>query len=199
MLWGDLMSYIDEINERVMLELTEILLYCNTCEFQVRELLKVANCIFDQKEFFTAVDAFTKFKSNMGILEALLQQLDEPISMLQLITLKSMVNELRANFDELIEMLGVADGRIDNDEIDFEAASLLNDLLESVEYDVVDFDSFEVALENRYFVPYVETADNERYGDLDVLVIESFKTKRAAYTYALKNGISRDIIWSMYN
>ena len=193
------MSYIDEINERVMLELTEILLYCNTCEFQVRELLKVANCIFDQKEFFAVVAAFTKFKSNMGILEALLQQLDEPISMLQLITLKSMVNELRVNFDELIGMLAVADERIDNDKIDFEAASLLNDLLERVEYEVVDFDDFEMALKSRYFIPYMGKSNNEHYRDLDVLAIESFKTKREAYTYALKNGISRDMVWSMYN
>jgi len=196
------MSYLDEINDRVMLELTEILLYCNTCEFQVRELLKVANCIFDQNEFFIIIDAFTKFKSNMGILEALLQQLDEPISMLQLVTLKSMVNELRANFDELIEMLAVADKRIDADQIDFGAASLLNDMLEKLRFDVVDFDGFEAALESRYFIPVLVKPNDEeynnRYGELEVLMVESFKTKRLAYTYALKYGLGKDSVWSMY-
>jgi len=192
------MSYLDEINERVMLELTEILLYCSTCEFQVRELLKVANCIFDQQEFINVVTAFTKFKSNMGILEALLQQLDEPISMLQLVTLKSMASELRTNFDELTGMLVVADGRIDKDEIDFVAASLLNDLLDSFEYDVADFTDFEAAMESRYFIPYISENNNEYYGELDVLAIESFKTKRAAYTYALKNGLGKSSVWDMF-
>ena len=196
------MSYIDEISERVMLELTEILLYCNTCEFQVLELLKVANCIFDHDEFFAVVDAFTKFKSNLKVLETLLQQLEEPISMLQLITLKSMVNELRASFDGLIEILAMADALIDADEIDFEAASLLNELLEKLDYDVVDYDAFAAALESRYFIPVlVKPKDedyNDRYGELDVLMIESFKTKRTAYIYALKYGLGKDSVWSVY-
>lgn len=197
------MSYVDEINQRVMRELTEIMLCCNTCDFQVRELLKVANCLFEQDEFFAVVEAFTQFTSNMEILEALVSQLSEPITILQLVTLKSMVNELRVNFTELTALLAIADVRIDEDHIDFEAANLLNDLLEKVEFDVVCFFDFEAALQSRYFIPYQnfpkQPTSDRRYGNLTVLQIETFKTKREAYTYALKHGFSRDMVWSMYN
>ena len=197
------MSYIEELNARIMLELTEILLYCHTCESQVLELLKVANCIFNKNEFFEVVDAYTTFKSNKQILEKLITQVDEKITMLQIIAVKSMVNQLKENFDTLIEILEDADSRIDKDEIDFGAAGLLNEILDRIEYDIVDYDSFTEALSARYFVTFIiEKEDlgyNKRYKDLDVLIIEVFKTKRAAYTYALKNGISKDMVWSMYS
>ena len=196
------MSYIEELSERVMLELTEILLYCHTCQYQVLELLKVANCIFDKQEFFDVVDSYANFRSNMEILENLLEQIDEPISMLQIITVKSMVNELKDNFDELIAILDTADKRIDNDNIDFSAASMLNDLLEKIEFDVAEFEGFEECLGSRFFVTYLLDAKDEgydhRYHDLKVLMIESFKAKREAYSYALKNGISKDMVWCMY-
>ena len=196
------MSYTEELNVRVMSELTEILLYCHTCEFQVLELLKVSNCIFKKEEFFEAVDLYTSFKSNLEILENLLKQVDVPITMLQIITVKSMVGELKENFDELVGILEEADRRIDHDEIDFDAAGMLNDLLDRVEFEVVDFDDFKEALNTRYFVACLmsnqDTGYDSRYGDLKVLVIQPFKTKRAAYTYALKSGISKDMVWSRY-
>jgi len=196
------MSYVEELNGRVMLELTEILLYCHICESQVLELLKVSNCIFDGDEFFEVVEAFTTFKSNLEILERVLIQVDEKITMLQIITVKSMVNQLKKDFDGLIGILEDADKRIDADDIDFGGAELLNDMLDRLEFDIVDFDSFEAALGARYFVTYLMEPGDEgydtRYGDLIVLMVETFKTRRAAYTYALRNGISKDGVWSMY-
>ena len=196
------MSYTKELNIRVMSELTEILLYCHTCKFQVLELLKVANCIFNKEEFFNAVNLYTHFKSNLEILEKILEQVDMPITMLQIITVKSMVSELKENFDKLVVVLEEADRRIDRDEIDFGAAGMLNDLLDKIEFEVVDFDDFKEALSARYFVTRLlnnqDVGYDSCYGDLNVLVIQSFKTKRSAYTYALKNGISRDMVWSMY-
>ena len=196
------MSYTEELNVRVMSELTEILLYCHTCEFQVLELLKVANCIFKKEEFFEAVDLYVSFKCNLEILENLLKQVDVPITMLQIITVKSMIGELKKNFDELVGILEEADRRIDHDEIDFDAAGMLNNLLDKVEFEVVDFDDFKEALSARYFVARLMNDKDEgydpRYGDLSVLVIQSFKTKRAAYTHALKNGISKDMVWNRY-
>ncbi|MCL1990845.1 MAG: hypothetical protein FWG67_08155 [Defluviitaleaceae bacterium] len=197
------MSYVEALNERVMLELTEILLYCHTCEFQVLELLKVANCIFDKDEFFEVVDAYTTFKSNMEILENLLTQLDEPITMLQIVTVKSMLNQLKVDFDGLINILEDADTRIDYDKIDFDAAEILNELLDRLSFDVVDFESFEDAFSGRYFITYLmkpeDVGYNRRYGRLTVLKVERFKTKCAAYTYALKNGISKDMVWRTYS
>lgn len=195
------MSYIDELTNRVMLELAEIMLYCTTCEFQVRELFKVANCIFDRDEFFAVVDAFTIFKHNMENLETLLDQLESQVSMLQIVTLKSMVNGLRGDYTKLLEILAVADNRIEADKIDFDGAELLGDLIDKIDYDIVDFDSFHDAHDSAYFVPYLvavdDVAHDPRYGNLSVLMVALFKTKREAYTYALKNGISRDRVWGV--
>lgn len=197
------MSYVEELNARVMLELTEILLYCHTCEFQVLELLKVANCIFDEEEFFEMVDSYTSFKSNMEILENLLSQIDSPITMLQIITLKSMMNELKANFETLIAMLEEADRRIDADEIDFDAATMLNELAFKTAFDIVDFYAFEEAVSAKYFTMCSINCEDDgydpRYGKLNVLLTNPFKTKREAYIYALKNGISKDMVWGMYD
>ena len=196
------MLYTEELNIRVMSELTEILLYCHTCEIQVLELLKVANCVFNKEEFFKAVDLYTKFKSNLEILKNLLKQVDMPITMLQIIAVKSIVSELKENFDKLVGILEEADRRIDSDEIDYSAAGMLNDLLDKIKFEIVDFDDFEEALNARYFVACLMNNQDDgydsRYGDLIVLAIESFKTKRSAYTYALKNGISKDMVWSRY-
>ena len=200
------MSYIEELSTRVMFELTEILFYCHACEFQVLELLKVANCVFDKEEFFEIVDSYTNFKSNLEILENLMSQVDDPITMLQIITVKTMINELKENFDGLIGALDKADKRIDADKIDFDAAKLLNEIIGVVEFDVADFDAFEQALgvtqSGGYFVICMMNARDRdevsRYGDLNVLMLETFRTKREAYTYALKNGISKNLVWSMY-
>jgi len=193
---------MEELNARIVMELTEIVLYCHTCEYRALELLKVANCIFDKDEFFKAVASYTKFKSNMDLFEKLLSQVDEPITMLQVVVIKSMINQLKTDFENVVEMLEEADARIDQDRIDFEAATLLNEMLDRVELDIVDFDSFEEALRARYFITYLLEETDEgydpRYGGLTVLMVASFKTKRAAFTYALKHGISRDMVWSMY-
>ena len=170
------MSYIEELSARVMLELTEILFYCHACELQVLELLKVANCIFDKEEFFEVVQSYKNFKSNMEILENVMEQIDEPITMLQIITVKSMINELKENFDGLTGLLDEADKRIDSDKIDFDAARMLNEILDEIDFDVVDYDGFEEALSARYFVISVVNDYDTRYGALNVLVLESFKT-----------------------
>lgn len=196
------MSYIEELNERMMLELTEIVLFCHTCEFRALELLKVATCIFNREEFFAAVSTYTKFKSNMDIFEKVLLQVDEPISMLQVVVIKSMINQLKDDFKELVDMLEIADLRIDEDQIDFDGASILNDLIDTTTFDVVDFDDFIEALSAKYVVIYLaeeHDGTSETYGDLTVLKMSSFNTKKTAYTYALKSGISRDMVWHMYS
>lgn len=192
------MSYVDELNDRVMLELTEILLHCSACEFQVRELFKVANCVFARDEFFALITAFTKFKNNIKNLEDFLYQVDSQVSMLQILTIKSMASSLQTDFAELTEMLVVADKRIDDDKIDFDAANMLNELIEKMDYDIVDFDGFNVAMTNRFYVAYLVNPNDEdydsQYGELSVLRLASFKSKREAYIYALRNGISRDMV-----
>lgn len=197
-----IMLYAEELNERVMLELSEILLFCETCEHQILELLKVANCVFSCDEFYELIDGYKIFKSNVVILENLMIQVDAQITMLQVVAVRSAIRELKKNFDQLIGMLELANIRIDDDEIDFESAQLIHELLDVMTFDVIDDDDFEEASQAAYFVPQLLNPQsdgyNERYGELTVLVIESFKTRHDAYVYALKNGISKDQVWSMY-
>lgn len=192
----------EELNERVMLELSDILLFCETCEHQILELLKVVNCVFLRDEFYTLIDSYKTFKSNMMILENLMMQVDEQITMLQVVAVRSMIRELKINFDQLIEMLELANIRIDDDEIDFKAAQLIQELVDVTEFDVIDYDNFEKAFEANYFVIQLlnplSDRYNERYGELNVLMIEPFNTRRDSYVYALENGISKDQIWSMF-
>lgn len=197
-----MMLYVEELHARVMLELSEILLFCETCEYQTLELLKVANCVFLRDEFYELVDGYQNFKSNLVILENLVGQVDAPITMLQVLAIKSMVRALKKNFDQLVGLLELANTRIDHDDIDFEAAQLIHDLLNIVAFDVIDYDDFEVASKAAYFVVRVlnplSDGDHDHYKGLCVLFIHSFATRREAYAYALKNGISKDQVWRVY-
>jgi len=197
-----IMLCADELNERVMLELSEILLFCETCEHQILELLKVANCVFSRDEFYELVDGYRIFKSNVVILENLMIQIDPQITILQVITVRSMIRELKRNFDQLIGMLELANLRIDDDEINFECAQLIHDLLDVTTFDVIDYDAFEEASDATYFITQLLTpmddGYNERYGALTVLLIKPFKTKHDAYVFALKSGISKDQVCRMY-
>lgn len=197
-----MMLYVEELNERVMLELSEILLFCETCEYQILELLKVVNCIFSRDEFYELIDGYKIFKSNIAILENLMMQLDSPITMLQVVAVRSMIRALKINFDQLIGMLELANDRIDDDDIDFKKAQLIQDLLAVTTFDVIDYDNFEASSGMAYLITQllssVSTSYNHRYGELNVLEILPFKTKHDAYTYALKNGISKDRVWCVY-
>lgn len=196
------MSYIDELSERVILELTEVLLYCSTCEYQVLELLKVANCIFTPDEVYAVMKSYNEFKQQISTLEKALEQMTQPISMLEIVTLKSMANDLKVVFDEQIKMLELADNRIDEDQIDFEMANLLNELLDVYEYDVVHVNDLSAAMKSRYFIAQLvekklafEGFEDFDYGDLAVLKLAVFAKKKEAYLHALRHGISRDDVW----
>jgi hypothetical protein len=163
-------------------------------------LLKVANCVFSRDEFYELIDGYKIFKSNVMILENLMMQLDAQITMLQVVAVRSMIRELKMNFDQLIEMLELANIRIDDDEIDFKGAQLIHDLLDFTTFDVIDYDDFEEASGAAYFIAQLlnplSDGYDERYGELTVLVIEPFETRHDAYVYALKNGISKDQVWT---
>lgn len=196
------MSVIEEINGRVAIELAEILLICQTCELQISELLKVANCILDKTEFFELIKRYRLFKKNFEVLERLMDEVTDDMTMVQAIAIKSMVKELKKDFDGLIEMLDMSNERIDGDKIDFDGAELIHTLLEIIDFDTIDFDEFQDAISSRFLV--INLADekdsgyDKRYAPLKILNIATFHKKAQAYQYALRSGISKDMILSMY-
>ena len=116
--------------------------------------------------------------------------------------IKSVMRELKNNFDALIEQLEIANTRIDADEIDFERAKLVQHFLEEVSFDVIDYAQMEQTADKDFFIIKQITFTNEAYDasyyPLYVLSIESFENKVDAFKYALAKGLSRDKILTRY-
>ena len=192
---------------RVMGEVNELLWMCESCEEQALELMKVANCVFARDAFFELIGRYHIFVSHTKILKSLKEQVDDPPNALQVVTLEAVVRELKVDFSRLATILHEANRRIDQDEIDFEAAEVIHELLEAVAFDVIDYDDFEAVLEAVYFIAEPSTNscedededDDDMYGTLTVLKIHTFKTKREAYAYALAHGISKNQVWTLYD
>jgi len=191
---------MEEANARVLVELIEILLICQTCDYQISELLKVANCILKRDEFFKLVTKYGKFKKNVLILEGLMDEVEMPLKMVEILAMKSMVRELKGDFDGLINLLDMANDRIDRDDIDFNSAELVHRLLDEEDFDVIAFEDFEEAMKGCYFVidvmDEVDSGYDKTYAPLRVLTIATFGRRVEAYQYALQNGISRDMVLS---
>jgi len=192
------MSHIEEANARVLMELIEILLVCQNCDYQISELLKVANCVLKREEFFKLMAQYDVFKKNVCILEALIDEVEVPLKMVQILAMKTMVRELKREFDGLIVMLDMANNRIDQDDIDFEKAEVIHCLLDQVEFDVIDFDDFETNSEAQHLVLKVvdESEHDVRYTSFKMLRITGFEKRVDAYAYALQHGISKDMVVS---
>jgi len=193
---------LKEMSDQILLELSEIMVFCKECEHQVEELLKVANCIFNRDEFYDLVEGYCQFVSNMTILENLLDQVSYPMTLLQIVAVRTMMMEIGGDFNRLIEMLEIANFRIDEEHIDFEQAKLIQKLLTICDFDVIEYDDLEQIKDEMYLITrFIKIGDemhDEKYYPLNVLRIEAFSTKAEAYKYALEHGISRSQIVNKY-
>lgn len=187
-----------EVSEIIMRELRETMNYCDECETQVNDFIKIANCILNQDEYYDLLYKFKKFESSFSILDSLSAQIDYPLSILQVVTLKATMKELKSNFDQLIMVMQVANKRIDDNQIDFAMARLIQWLLKIVEFDAIAYEGLEEAMKNTIIVLELLTIFDldypKDYYPLNVLKLVSCKDKISAYEYALEKGISRDMI-----
>ena len=191
---SDMDVLLTSMNEMIASELSDIFVFCKECEKQTLELLKVATCLFDRNEIDELIEGYYQFSNNMVILENLLEQVEEPMTLLQVFAVKTMISEVKQNFDDLIDILETANLRIDDENIDFELAKLIPKLLDVVDFDVIDFDDMMAARNKMYLILDVIKQNDEKCSNLDILKIHSFSDKVSAYKYALSNGISRDQI-----
>lgn len=193
---------IEEISELIMSELTETMSYCDECEAQVNDFIKIANCILNREEFYDLLNKYRKFESNFSVLETLSAQIDFPLSVLQAVTLKATMKELKKDFDQLIEIMEISNNRIDDNDINFSMARLIQRLLKMIAFEAIEYDGLQQAMESTILVLDVVNMFDENYPTdyfpFSVLKIVSCKDKISAYEYALKNGIRRDYVINRY-
>lgn len=196
------MKEMEEVSEIIMQELVRVMSCCNECEVRVNEFVKIANCILNREEYYQLLNQYKKFESNFNILESLSIQIDYPLSMLQIVTLKAMMKELKKDFEQLALMLEMSNERIDKGQINFPMAHLIQRILKVVEFDAINYDDLEQAMESSFIIlKKTKLADPDYpqdYYPFNVLRIKLFKDKISAYKYALENGISRDYVLNRY-
>ena len=158
------------------------------CEESMESLLKIAPSVFSYAEFLTLLEDYKKLEEKASKFEGAVVKIRETIG----------VNDIGAviGLDLAISALGAVFVLL-NDYID---KVMLLERIENkigLEYDTVDYISLSDAFKGMFIVLEVKNRyDNigEEYGDMNVLVINSFKTKVEANRYALANGISRDLV-----
>jgi len=187
---------LEEISGIIMQELAETMSYCDECETQVNDFIKIANCILNREEYYDLLNKYKRFESHFSILEALSAQLDYPLTVLQAVTIKATMKELKKDFDKIIEILELSNIRIDNNEIDFSMAKFIQRLLKLTDVQAINYEDLEIAMEGIIIVYEEVTIFDEKhpseYYPFNVLKLVACKDKLEAYQYALKNGISRN-------
>ena len=186
----------------IMNELEEMLNSCHTCVIQVGELMKVANCIFSREEYYDLLVLYKKFDSNLTILENLADQIDEPLNLLQAVSLKATMKELNREVEEIIKVLQLANERIDDSNVDINMAKLIQRFLKMDSFDSIHYEDLETAMEKTFIILQVMDIFDEGYEDtyypFNYLKIDSFDNKISAYEHAIKKGISKDRIHNRY-
>lgn len=193
----------DAVSGLILDELSETIDSCQACVIQVGEFMKVANCILTRDEFFGFLMKYKKFDSNLSILENLAGQLDEPMNILQAMSLKATMKELKKGFDDIVFILNLANDRIDSSDVDLNMAKLIQRLLKLDDFDAIHFDGLENAMNSTFLIyKVIDVVDEnfeECYYPFNYLQIYSFNDKISAYQYALKNGLSKSRIINRFN
>lgn len=188
----------EEMSGSFLEMIEETLDYCDQCESQVHDFIKIANCVLKREEYYEFLSYYRKFENNFGILESLVSQISNPISTLQAISIGATIKELRYNISDLVDTMELSNIRIDTHCINFEMASLIEKLDQLLEFDAIDYDSFVEAMESEYIVlsrsDVLDQDYNSEYYPMLVLSVKSFKDKISAYEYALGHGIRKDFV-----
>ena len=192
----------DAVCDLIMGELSETMDSCHTCVLQVGEFMKVANCILSKDEYYDFLGLYKQFDSNLVILENLSEQIDEPLNLLQAVSLKATMKELKREFEDIVLVLELANERIDDGDVDLNMAKLIQRILKLESFDAINYEDLEDAMEKTFIIlQVVDTIDDNHdgmYYPFSYLKITSFDDKIAAYGYAIKNGIAKDQILNRY-
>jgi len=192
----------EAVCDLIMKELDQMLASCQTCVLQVGEFMKVANCILSKEEYYDFLALYKRFDSDLVILESLADQIGEAMGILQAVTLKATMKELKKEIEEIVAVLQLANERIDDNNVDINMAKLLQRILKLKTFDAIYYEDLQGAMEKTFII--LELIDSVAkdydpcYYPFNYLRIRSFNDKIAAFEYALKQGISRDNILNRY-
>ena len=192
-----------------------------TCEKNVDDLLKLAPCVFSEKEFFELLEVRQEFYFRDGRFERMATRLTSiPIIMdtMEVMQLQAIILTINESFDMLSHYVHQFNTRFQSDQFDIDKFIFLQKIQNQVEaqaynaiiqnfgmdYDAVDYVELQQYIKdihNMFFIvkvkDYLDIDFNEKYGsDTNVLSIKPFKTRVDANMYALRNGISRDYIFT---
>lgn len=187
-----------EVRESLMTVLDETLKQCDYCENRVHQSIKIANCVLTKEEYYELLSQYQRFENNFGILESLSAQVTELGSILQAMPVAATLKEVRSSIDELVNIMEKINFRIDVNKINLTMAQLMEELVEVIEYDAIEYETLERALNSPFIVlKTLDVLDKDYRGiyyPLNVLKIESFDSKMEAYQYALSQGIRKEYI-----
>ena len=178
-----------------------------TCEKNVDDLLKLAPCVFSEKEFFELLEVRQEFYFRVGRFERMAARMTSiPIIMdtMEVMQLQAIILTINESFDMLSHYVHQFNTRFQSDQFDIDKFILLQKLQGlGFEYDAVDYKELQNYIQdmrNMFFIigiKDINEAETEGYGyDTNVLSIKPFKTRVDANMYALRNGISRDYIFT---
>ena len=172
------------------------------CEESMESLLKIAPTVFSYSEFLMLLSDYKLLDERASRFERAVMDIREQIGdndIDSVIKLDGACSALGAVFILLNDYMDKANTRIEAKQFDIDKVMLLERIENKIglEYDTVDYLSLSDAFKGMFIVLQVKNRhDNigEEYGDMNVLVINSFKTKVEANRFALANGISRDLV-----
>ena len=196
-----------QLTDNVKIAIDETYESIFTCEENVDKLLKLAPCVFSEKEFFELLEVRQEFYFRVGRFERMSTRLKEmPLitNTMEVLELQAVILTVNESFEMLSSYVNQFNTRFQSDQFDIDKFILLQKL-ESLgfEYDAVDYielQNYISDLKNMFFIITIEDyldRVNDVYGtDMNVLSIKPFKTRVDANIYALKNGISKDFIFT---
>ena len=172
------------------------------CEESMEGLLKIAPTVFSYSEFLMLLNDYKLLDERASRFERAVMDIREQIGVNDIdsvIRLDGACSALGAVFVLLNDYMDKANTRIEAKQFDIDKVMLLERIENKVglEFDTVDYMSLSDAFKGMFIVLQVKNRYNgidEAYGDMNVLVINSFKTKVEANRFALANGISRDFV-----
>lgn len=197
----------NELTKNVNVAIEETYESIFTCEKNVDEMLRLAPCVFSQKEFFELLEVRYDFYFRIGRFETMatrLRQMPLITETMTVLELQAIICSINESFDMLGSYINQFNTRFQSDQFDIDKFILLQKLQGlGFEYDAVDYielQNYIQDIHNMFFiigVKDIQQAETEGYGyDTNVLSIKPFKTRVDANIYALQHGISRDYIFT---
>lgn len=199
-----------QLTDNVAIAINETYDSIFTCEENIDKLLKLAPCVFNKDEFFELLTARNELYLRIGRFERLATKIaGMPMitNTMDVLEVQAVIMHLNESFEQLSSYVDKFNIRFQSDQFDVDKFIFIQkvDALQ-LDFDVVDYDELYDYFSdkaNMFYILQVKDYLNEGFdslygNDTNVLSIKPFKTRVDANVYALRNGISRDFIYTKF-